>query len=449
MQDNITPNWTTSQLLGLAPDQFLLKNGRDRVHSPLWHTFGRHQDLLWGVYNRKETSLPPYHISVRLSDLQTHCNCGSQKTPCQLTLGLLLRYNLEPQQFPTKTPPDWLISWADALPKPTDPHPTPSNKSETDQFPQIQAGMAEFALWLKDIIHNGLGELPPKAKKTFDPMIHRLYDTHATEIAHELKLLHTRLLPNKKKAAPNWAETLLQTFGRYYLLTQAWQNIGTFTAAEQNDLRAAIGLTHYPLTHPDVKPMAGQWLVLGSRFEVIGRQRTRRVWLQEINNGRLALLTDPLYSNRPSDQHYATSSLIQGTAYFHPATTRLNANLHIEKITPQHTLNKPQTATDSIQQAQHLFRTTQLTNPWLKRLPQQYHNIYLRYREQTWWLVDNQGYALPLKSGARQDWTILSHNGGRPLTLFGELYTDQFEPLSLYDPLSNRWLDLSVWGAKR
>ena len=140
--------------------------------------------------------------------------------------------------------------------------------------------MEEFALWLRDLVDHGLSNIPNKATTIFPPMIHRLYDMRATEIAHELKQIQQKLFPTKKKPAPNWAEELLSRFGRFYLLTQAWSKYDQLTTPEQADLRISAGLASCDINHTDVTTQHDQWRVLGRRFEVIGTQRVRRTWIQ-------------------------------------------------------------------------------------------------------------------------------------------------------------------------
>ena len=107
--------------------------------------------------------------------------------------------------------------------------------------------MQEYALWLQDLIHHGIGELPNKAKTVFDPMVHRLYDSYAAGLAHELKQIQTRLLPSSKKTVPDWSTQILREFGRHYLLTQAWQHIDQLGPAEQFDCYEALGLLTFDI----------------------------------------------------------------------------------------------------------------------------------------------------------------------------------------------------------
>ncbi len=443
MQDYIPPEWTPSQLYGLAPDRFLLKNGRDLIHAPQWAQLHRENDLIWGHYQRTKSNLPPFRTAIRLSDLKTYCTCGSLKTPCKFTLALLLRHKQEPQAFTTTAhKPGWVTAWQKEL---ENQPPNSYKPFAPETKTQVASGMSELALWLRDLIHNGLGELPHKAKSVFDPMVHRLHDAHTAEIAFSLKNLQQAWLPPKKKPKNGWEEQTLRQFGKLYLLTQAWHRYDQLSAAEQGDLRIAVGQICGRPTQPE--QITDHWHVLGKRVEVKGNQTLRRVWLHGQNSGRTALITISERKQRQI-QHWPTDSLIQGTAHFYQTTAGHHAEFDAQQITldqPQPSHTKLNTF-NQIPAAQHRFRQQQIHNPWLKQWPIQFYNIYIRHHHAQWWLVDQTGSAIKLKAGTRHDWLLLSHNGGRPITLFGELLSDQYEPLSLKDPLTGRWLDLSAWG---
>lgn len=196
MEDNHPPFWSRAQLFGLAPDPYVIRQADLQTWSDNWLGFYQNGRFLWAEYTRPNHR--PHRLKVRLADLTTHCTCGSRKTPCKFIIALLLRFQADPAAFQTATPPNWLITWQAELAQKRPKLPSPAQINR--RVAAIQAGMAEFGLWLKDRLDLGLATLPDNAHAIMQPMVHRLHDAHAERLAHQLNELNQQTFPKIGRA---------------------------------------------------------------------------------------------------------------------------------------------------------------------------------------------------------------------------------------------------------
>ena len=106
---NRTMNWTTEQILALAPDAASAKAGQGLATARKWQTLGADEQTAWGLC--QGSGKDPYQTQIDLTEPAFRCSCPSRKFPCKHGLGLFLLLALQPASFKEKRPPDWVVEW--------------------------------------------------------------------------------------------------------------------------------------------------------------------------------------------------------------------------------------------------------------------------------------------------------------------------------------------------
>ena len=72
-------DWTTEQILGLAPDQFTLRASRGMVEHHRWVSLHQDGATLWGIFpnGRNKTG----ETAVFLPTLSLTCSCKAENSP--------------------------------------------------------------------------------------------------------------------------------------------------------------------------------------------------------------------------------------------------------------------------------------------------------------------------------------------------------------------------------
>lgn len=97
---------TEDEVRRLAPDD-TLGSARDLIRKKNYLNLGISEDGTWLLSQCKGSGKLPYEVSVDVQDPSQptfRCNCPSRKFPCKHSLGLLLLYAQQPEQFKTREP---------------------------------------------------------------------------------------------------------------------------------------------------------------------------------------------------------------------------------------------------------------------------------------------------------------------------------------------------------
>jgi hypothetical protein len=98
-------NWTTAQILALAPDAASAKAGQGLATARKWLTLGADGQAAWGLC--QGSGKDPYQAQIDLTEPAFRCSCPSRKFPCKHGLGLFLLLASSAAAFKEKEPPDW------------------------------------------------------------------------------------------------------------------------------------------------------------------------------------------------------------------------------------------------------------------------------------------------------------------------------------------------------
>jgi hypothetical protein len=102
-----TANLTEDTALRLAPDDQVLRDGRELIRKGRFANLGISADGTWLLGACQGSGKQPYQVSVDLAnpDQPTcRCNCPSRKFPCKHGMGLMLLYAQSPEKFAMREP---------------------------------------------------------------------------------------------------------------------------------------------------------------------------------------------------------------------------------------------------------------------------------------------------------------------------------------------------------
>lgn len=439
--------WNREQIIALAPDAASAQAAQGLANLRKWSNLGQSATALWGEC--QGSGATPYQIGIELAEPAFKCSCPSRKFPCKHALALLLLATATPQALPAAPVPAWVQSWLDgrakrkndlqsrgtptgAAPptaKPVDAKAQAKRAAEREQ--RVAQGIRDLRLWLNDLMRNGLAELPTRPNSFWQQVAARLIDAQAPGLAAQVQAL------SKLIVGEQWAERLTAALARLYLLLEAWQRLDTLPSATQADVRALIGWTQSKEELLATPATAGHWCVLSVRNEVTEALVNQRIWLQQVENGRFALLLNfaPLAARQALELHWRVGTQVAAELHFYASATPLRALA--AAVTPLGPITQLPSAT-LLAPALQRYKTELAHNPWLTRFPLLLDQVMV-HGDQTgpgkgrWLIYDPARHCLPLSSRCQeQPWQILSLTGGKPCQLFGEWQEEGFLPLGLW-----------------
>ena len=185
-------------------------------------------------------------------------------------------------------------------------------KRDDKRWDKVSAGMQELSLWMQDMVRTGLANQAgdAQARQHWYTMAARMVDAQATGMAARIK--ETWELVDSH---PNWARDLLVQLGHWQLLVEAVERRDSLPAEVRADVMAALGWSMDKVeVQAQGQAVTDRWRVAGMRMiEREGRLLERRVWLQGLQSGRMALMLDyaqgGAVSRRPGCKVRATAGL--------------------------------------------------------------------------------------------------------------------------------------------
>lgn len=437
--------WTTEQVLALAPDAASAKNGRGLAVRPKWVSLGRQESVIWGECQGSGKN--PYRTQIDLSEPAFKCSCPSRKFPCKHGLGLFLLLAEQPGELVSADPPDWVAEWltsrsqraekqaekqAKQQEKATDPISQAKRAAQRQQ--KVSAGVQDLRLWLEDRVRQGFATLPQASYQTWDTIAARMVDAQAPGLAR-----HLRDLGSVIHSGSGWCDRVLERCGRLYLLLEGFERFDTLPSAVQSDLRTQIG---WSLNQDDVRLGDAQsdlWFVVGQQMQEEERLKTRRTWLYGLGSQKFALLLDFAHGQQSFEQSLLPGSCLEAELAFYPSAFPLRALVKTrQEAVP---LAKAPPGEESLVAAIAAYSQALARCPWIERFPLLLQTVIPQQSDISWLIQDQQGVRLPLSTRleAHQGWQLLALSGGYPLTLFGEWDGTALLPLSI-------WVEDSFYG---
>jgi len=423
---------TTEQALALAPDPASASAGQKLATERSWQGLGRDERAAWGEC--KGSAL--YQVRIDLSDLATKCTCPSRKFPCKHALGLLLL--VAGQRLPSGSPPDWVAEWLSkrsttaerkakreaAGPEGAAPaDPEAKARRTTERHTRIQKGLQGFALWLEDLVRNGLAGLEAETD-LWNTQAARLVDAQAPGLASQMRQLAPLL-----GSSPDWPRRMLDGLGRLALVTEAWKKLDELPPLLAADLRSLVGIS---LREEDVlvqgERVTDTWVVVGQELEDTERIRVQRTYLFGATSGRTALILQ--FAAGPGARFaepFLLGTAIPAELVYWPSAAPQRALVQERKgeVRP-HTEPVPSLTLEGLCQR---FADELSRSPFRERTAAMLGAVVpVVDKAGNWWLREATGTAVRL--GTCDRWRLLALSGGQPMDVFGEWDGEEFRPLS-------------------
>jgi len=419
------PKLSADQVKALAPDPTSLKAGQKLADARHWANLGADGSALWGEC--QGSGKEPYKVRIDLSNNGTACTCPSHKFPCKHALGLMLLATTAPAKLKESAPPAWVADWlakraARSQSAAKRAEPQADNESRQKDAARRAAkreklaatGVEALELWLADLTRQGLAFAQSAPASFWDAQAARMVDAQlpgAARLVHDMAAL-----PGSR---PDWAEILLLSLGRLYLLTQAYHKLNQLPESTQQDVRYLLGWTvNQDEMLASAATLADDWLVLDSRTEEDEKTglRTQVNWLWGKASKRPAQILHFAFRAQPLDLSLASGLTLRGDLAYFPGAYPLRAVFREKRL-----IDDPFVPAGFATLAAFLdeYAAALGQNPWLEAFPAMLENVTPLNNGQNWLLRDSQKQAIPLHMRFSHAWELFALSGGHPLTVFG------------------------------
>jgi hypothetical protein len=419
------------QILTLAPDEASRKSGKDLANPSKWVSTGGNENALWGEC--KGSGSKPYQTQVDINSIAFKCSCPSRKFPCKHGLGLLLLYVKQKNTFAQTDEPAWVTDWlkkrtekqvekTSGEVKPVDEQA--QAKRQLARQSKVSNGIEELTLWLKDIVRNGILQMPEKGRSWFDNMAKRMIDAQAPGLAGMI-----RELADTNFYEEGWQTGFMDQLARIYLVISGYKNMPLINEPLQQDIRSWIGFTQSQEELKEKQGVSDKWLVLSKQTTEEDSLTVERNWLYGTQGNRYALVLQFIIRGQGSQLALTPGVFIDAELVFYPSAAPLRAiikhqvNTGATNIIQSFAHWKDVAETETILGSQLPFRTER---PFIiSHLKPVQHN-------QQWWLQDKMMNIMRMKNSDKKIWKILSLSGGQPLSIAVIGKEDQFEPVGIW-----------------
>ena len=407
-------NLSEDQILTLAPDESSKKSGKDLANPSKWLIRGMNESALWGECQGSGSK--PYQTVIDCNNIAFKCSCPSRKFPCKHGLALALLYVRQKQSFTSPEAPAWVTEWLlkRSVKEEKKTEPTEKPADEAAQVKRRQAreqkvldGMEELLLWVKDIVRNGIINMPDKGEAYWTTMAKRMVDAQAPGLA---AMINTLKATNFFKEG--WQSAFVNQLLNIYLVIRGYNNRSFQPELLQQDIRTLIGFTQRA---EELSMQAGVidiWLVLGRQISEEDSITIERNWLYAVNSNQYALVLQFLVSGQGGQLALMPGMYVEAELVYYASSTPMRALIKGQ-------LN-----------AEALPLKTIYTN-WMSvvkndtevyaRLPVQDERPYIVegltpvYYNNQWWLKDINGNMMRIKEPCPGIWKLLALSGGEAL----------------------------------
>lgn len=427
-------NFSTEQIIALAPDASSAKTGQGLAATRHWVTLGKDDQSLWGECQGSGKN--PYQTQIDLSEPAFKCSCPSRKFPCKHGLGLFLLFSAQPDQFQKSSQPTWVSDWLASRTKRAEQKaekitknaeeiadPNAQAKRAANREAKVAAGLSELELWSHDLIRNGLAAAGSLTNNHFENPAKRMIDAQAPGLARVI-----REMRGDVASGENGFTKLLQKLSKFHLLIEGYKRIEALPEDTQSDLRTIIGFTQ---NQDELLKQAGvrdQWFVLGQRVTEEEKLRVQVTWLRGAESQRDALILQYAHGSQVLDTSLIIGSVIEAELVFFASAYPLRALIK-ERGTLE--FNAPNFVT-SIAQMIEAYAAALARQPWIERFPAALQNVIPFRRGEQWFVRDAENQVLPLAANFAKAWELLAVSGGHPVQLFGEWDGEFLLPLSVW-----------------
>lgn len=441
-------SYTRDDVLRLAPDAGSAKSGQDLAQPRKWGLLATDGVALWGEC--QGSGAKPYRVQIDLGEPAFKCSCPSRKFPCKHGLGLLLILATAPDAVQPAEQPAWVSEWLASRAeratksaekqdrKPAASDPAAQAKRRERRIERTRAGMADLAVWMRDLVRSGLAAMPTRGFEFFDGQARRMVDAQAPGVARNV-----RSLGSLASSGTSWQRPFLEQLALVHLLARAVERFDALPAPLRSDVENAIGIPT-AAEELDALPAVGDaWQVVAQEVEVEDRLRVERSWLYGVRSGRAALVLQFAHGAAAFERTLVAGTQFEADLVFYPgsgprASVR-RANAGGEAIASL-------AGCESFESLLERYSAALATNVWLEALCLPVKRVTPARIGDAWQLVDAAGDALPLAIREQAAFLLLALSGGMPIDVVAEYDGTRLRPLAAV--ADGRWFSLTATQAE-
>lgn len=419
------------QILTLAPDESSKKSGKELANPAKWVSKGVNELALWGECQGSGSK--PYQTQIDIINTAFKCSCPSRKFPCKHGLGLLLLYARQQASFPQAAAPAWVTDW---LSKRTDTQEKKAARAdkpvdEAAQQKRLQArqqkvaeGLEELRRWIKDIVRNGILNMPEKGYGWFEQMAKRMVDAQAPGLANMISALGETNFYRE-----GWQSDFMDQLVRIYLVIEGYSNITNIGESLQADIRSLIGFTQ-PIE--EMKSQAGiedTWIVLAKQITENDNITTERYWMYGQHTRRSAMVLQFIIRGQGGELVLTPGMILNAELVFFPSVAPLRAIIK-KQAAPGVASSLP--GLNNWMEVAEAETATAAVLPVRYERPYIVKNLTPILYNQQWWLQDDARHLMQLKNNTDSLWKLLSLSGGNGLDMVVIGKEDVYETVAVW-----------------
>ncbi len=422
---------TKEQILALAPDEASKKAGKDLSNLAKWVSKGCNEEAIWGECQGSGSK--PYQTQVELAALAFKCSCPSRKFPCKHGLGLLLLNAEHSNTFTDTAAPAWVKDWldkrnekaekkAEQKDKPVDEAAQAKRSQAREQL--IEDGIEDVLLWMKDVVRNGIINIPEKGTTNFDAIAKRMIDAKAPGLASMIKVLS-----NINYYQEGWQHLFMDQVSRIYLVISGFKNKEKIDPVLFEDIKAAIGFTQ---SQEELKTQSGikdHWLVIGKQTNEEDNITTEKNWLYGINTQTYALVLQFSVRGQGITFSLTPGMTIDAELVFYPSIQPLRA------VIKTYTQIQEKLTVKGFAGWQYIAETQAVISsdlPFFTERPYIVQQLTPVNLEGKWWLKDATDFLMQLPERFLHQYHLLAISGGKPLDMVVKGRENIFEPIGVW-----------------
>lgn len=407
---------TKEQIKSLAPSEHAVRAADTLGKLSKWEWVGQNEEAIFG-----ETLVGKKTITVQVNkrDLGMVCTCTTRVFPCSHVLGLMvlnLRADLPPlPEAPLEFRESVLVA------------PNRPSVSTTKKYlATVRAGLGDLALFLEDLVADGLMSAPERPKSFWTGIGDRMIDARLEGLGRAITKLPLLF------KTENWTQEFLESLAKYQLLISAFENYDTLPSSIQGDLRTAIGWLA-PIEIAEY--VRGHWLVTGTEDDQLGRRSVRRTWLTETESGRHALITQTVLGKRKIDFRLVVGTIFKGEIGYLPSCTPLHGIIEKWEVGSerQPTVARGVPPCALLAGVADDYGEKLAQNRWLGDVAYWLDGVRVVRNKDTFFKRDSEGNALILDESTKVGWHLLTLSLVGDLTVFGRYDGTRFTPMAIWD----------------
>ena len=412
-------NLTEEQIKQLAPDDASVKAGRGLATRTKWPLLQFSERSIWG--HCQGSGKTPYQTVVDVANIAFKCSCPSRKFPCKHGLGLLYLYTSHTDFFEAADEPEWVTQWLAKREEKTEKKEQKAkNETPVDEVAQAKRlaarhqkvldGIDDLQIWMKDLLRNGLLNVPERSRSIFENIARRMVDAQAPGLAGRL-----RTIREINFSSESWKYELTDQLSKLYLLTESYKNLEQLSDEWKAEIRTQIG---YPQAKEEVlagEPVADRWLVLHKRSRKVNELNTETFWLYGMHSGRFAVYLNFITPGTLPEYNLLPGNAYDGELCFYPGVAVLRALFKSGSIAPESF--QPAFCRD-LSEGTRSYREIIHQNPLAGEVPVLVENLKLITAGNHLFVQDMNDKAVPVRMDETARISFLSVTGGKPFAAF-------------------------------